>query len=107
MVVRQNGTVYKSASIDEEIYAYPNPFHYGRQKNIFIVVTNARGESKADFNVYTPAMELVYSKPLTFVGNTLIWDIADVNKKLASGVYIYVVKIGDKTSAGKLVIFDE
>ena len=107
MVVRQNGTVYKPASIDEEIYAYPNPFHYGLQKNIFIVVTNARGEGKADFNVYTPAMELVYSKPLTFVGNTLIWDIADVNKKLASGVYIYAVKIGDKTSAGKLVIFDE
>ncbi len=74
---------------------------------IYIAVSDTKGESKADLNVYTPAMELVDSKTLDFNGDILTWKIRDLNKKLASGVYIFAVKIGNKTSAGKLVIFDD
>jgi hypothetical protein len=103
-VVRQGGIIYTPVKAGEEIFAYPNPFHYGINKSI-IIVADHNGETKADLNVYTPAMELVFSKTLTFVGNTLTWEIG--NKKLASGVYIFAAKIGNKTSVGKLVIFDE
>ncbi len=106
-VVRQNGTVFQPITAGEEPLAYPNPFHYGLNQYIYIVVSDTKGESKADFNVYTPAMELVDSKTLDFNGDILTWKIRDLNEKLASGVYIFAVKIGNKTSAGKLVIFDD
>ena len=66
-------TVHKPPA--SEIYAYPNPFHYSHQGQIIIEVPDTKGESKADFNVYTPAMELVYSGTLPFIGNTLTWEV--------------------------------
>ena len=105
-VIRQNGTIYTPITTGDELLAYPNPFHYSQQGQIVIEVPDTKGESKADFNVYTSAMELVYSGTLTFINkNELKWNVG--SSKLASGVYIYAVKIGNKISIGKLVIFDE
>ena len=109
-VVRQNGTIYKPITASEELLAYPNPFYYNKSNDIDIKISvDSKGEASADFNVYTPAMDLVYSAKIPFdiTGKLLTWKIRSLNKKLASGVYIYAAKIGNKTSAGKLVIFDE
>lgn len=113
-IVRQNGTIIPTIIEMGELFAYPNPFFYNKiynnDCNCIKIVADSKGEREADFNVYTPAMELVYSAKIPFdiTGKVLKWDIRKVSgKKLASGVYIYVTKIGDETSAGKLVIFNE
>lgn len=113
-VVRQNGTIIPPFPKSEELFAYPNPFYYNKIYNngcnCIKIVADSKGEAEADFNVYTPAMELVYTAKISFdiTGKILNWDLRKVlNKKLASGVYIYVTKIGDETTAGKLVIFNE
>ena len=113
-VVRQNGTIIIIIPASEELFAYPNPFYYNKiynnDCNCIKIAADSKGEADANFNVYTPAMELVYSATIPFdiTGKILKWDIRKVlNTKLASGVYIYVTKIGSETSAGKLVIFNE
>lgn len=109
-VVRQNGTIYKPITASQELLAYPDPFHYNNFLDTDIkILVDSKGEPNADFNVYTPAMQLVYSAKIPFdiTGKILKWKIRSFNKKLASGVYIYAVKVGDKTSVGKLVIFNE
>ena len=68
--------------------------------------------SKVDLNVYTTSMDLVFNKelPVTFgIGDTPIisWNLDDVGKKLASGVYIYITKADKEKHIGKLVIFSE
>ena len=57
-------------------------------------------------------MDLVYSihQILTRHDNQrgIRWNIRNNNgEKLASGIYIYAIKSGEKTSIGKLVIFNE
>jgi hypothetical protein len=113
-VIRRDSSVFPS-STGKDLYAYPNPFYYNKRYrndcNCVEILIDPETESNVDFNVYTPAMELVYSASLPFVntisGRKVIrWTkIRDLD--LASGVYIYVTKIGDETSAGKLVIFNE
>ena len=113
-IVRQNGTIILPVVTTGEPFAYPNPFYYNKiynnDCNCIKIVVDSKGEPEADFNVYTPAMELVYSAKIPFdaTGKILNWEINKVPaKKLASGVYIYVTEIGDETTAGKLVIFNE
>jgi hypothetical protein len=113
-IVRQNGTIIPPIEATGKPFAYPNPFYYNKiynnDCNCIKIVVDSEGELEADFNVYTPAMELVYSAKIPFdvTGKVLDWNINKVPaKKLASGVYIYVTKIGDETTAGKLVIFNE
>ncbi len=57
-------------------------------------------------------MELVYSNddmPLpTDNKNVVSWKVKDnQGRKLASGVYIYVIKSGDEIQKGKLVILHD
>jgi hypothetical protein len=113
-VVRQNGTIIPPTAKGNELFAYPNPFYYNKIYNngcnCIKIIADSKGEPEADFNVYTPAMELVYAAKIPFdiTGKILNWEIRKIpDKKLASGVYIYVVKVGDETNAGKLVIFNE
>ncbi len=38
----------------------------------------------------------------------LKWDVTDnKNRKLSSGIYIYVIKIGSEIKTGKIAIFNE
>ena len=71
-------------------------------------------ELNVDFNIYTIGMELVYKSEETLkffpeVDQYVVkWNVRDnKNKKLSSGVYIYVIKSGDDIIKGKLVIFNE
>lgn len=112
-VVRQDSSVFQIVTSDD-IYAFPNPFYYGRNYssdcNCIKIFMDSKGEPEADLNIYTSAMELVYSAKLPFdiTGKILSWDIRNAaDKKFATGVYLFAAKIGDEISKGKLVIFNE
>jgi hypothetical protein len=102
----------------EEIFAFPNPCYYSKipSRGIFIAFATKVGE-EVDFNVYSIGMQLVHSSAIrtnqtitedfkTYTG--INWDGLDNDKnKLASGVYIFVIKQGDEVVKGKVVIFNE
>lgn len=96
--------------------AYPNPFRYSRSyltgSLIFIPLDFNIGET-ADFNVYTSGLQLVKDEAKNIQNipgdrRGISWNGFDNdNQKLASGVYIYVIKRGDDVEKGKIVIFNE
>lgn len=114
LVVRRDSVIKPSpGSIS---YAYPNPFSYtgGYLTNSFIFFPlNAEPGETVDFNVYTGGMQLVYSGEENIQllpGDQLgvSWNgLDDDGKRLASGVYIFVIKRGDDVETGKVVIFNE
>lgn len=97
-------------------YAYPNPFGYSKNYStgsfIFFPYDAYIGE-EVDFNVYSIGMELVYSNQMIIQilpgdQRGVNWNVMDIDeKKLASGVYLYVIKKGDDIVKGKVVIFNE
>ena len=97
-------------------YAYPNPFTYEKNyitgSRIFLPVDLVVGET-VDYNVYSVGMQLFYSKEeiikiLPGDQKGVVWNGFDHDgNKLASGVYIYVIKKGDDVVKGKVVIFNE
>ncbi len=92
-------------------YAFPNPFRYGINSYIYFPVKSG-GAAEASLNVYTPAMELVYSvrKPYDYLSGQKVmkWNgLNDKNQRVASGVYVFVTRSGNEKMVGKLVIFNE
>lgn len=95
-------------------FAYPNPFNYYLLAEALVFFPfNANVGETVDFNVYSIDMQLRYSKEANIQilpgGQTgVIWNGIDTNSdKLASGVYIYIIKQGDEVVKGKFVIFNE
>ncbi|HEY7751307.1 MAG TPA: MXAN_6640 family putative metalloprotease, partial [Ignavibacteriaceae bacterium] len=109
-IVRQDSIIIPSSGTLE--YAYPNPFYYGRNyltgTDLFFPADLNLGD-EADFNVYSSGMMLVYSSEKiiqNLPGNQkgVLWDGLDSNgNRLASGVYIYVIKKDDEDFKGKVV----
>jgi len=92
-------------------YAFPSPLRYGLNTFIFIPVSSPESDD-VDLNIYTPSMDIVYSINQVLIRQDnqpgIRWNVLDNDgQRLASGVYIYAIKSGDKTSIGKLVIFNE
>ena len=97
-------------------YAYPNPFSYTKSYitgSLIFFPFNAYLADVVDFNVYSVGMQLVINKQLNIQNlpgdqRGVSWDGLDKDRnKLASGVYIYVIKKGDDVVKGKVVIFNE
>ncbi|MBK9098204.1 MAG: hypothetical protein IPM14_08855 [bacterium] len=113
-LIREDSLIVPPASNVE--YAYPNPFNYSTSllntPLVFFPFEENVGET-VDFNIYSVDMQLIYIKEVSIQilpgGQTGVsWDgIDDNNNKLASGVYIYVIKAGDEVVKGKFVIFNE
>ncbi len=106
-VVLQSG-VHLLTQVD---YAFPSPFNYSKNQHISIPVKPA-GSPRADLKVYTSSMDLVYSSNLQIKSTNgpkvVEWDGRNNRKqKLSTGVYIFITKSGNKTTIGKLVIFNE
>ena len=101
------GESIKRVEID---YAYPQPFEYSSNSFIFLPTTvNISG--KADYNIYTSGMELVFSGKGEILANnkiTVKWNAMNFNnEKLPTGVYIYITKSGDTVKKGKIVIYNK
>ncbi len=114
IVVREDDVINQPTN-NTVHYAYPSPFEY-RKNYLFgsfmYFPISAELGAAVDFNVYTSGMDLVYKSEETIkflpgeqVG--VIWNaMDDMNEKLASGVYIYVIQKGDEITKGKVVIFN-
>ncbi|HKB87996.1 MAG TPA: hypothetical protein VKD08_17590 [Ignavibacteriaceae bacterium] len=92
-------------------YAFPNPFVYSKHSYIYFPVKGS-GSQEANLNVYTSSMDLVYSvtKPYDFISGqkVLKWNGLDnKNRKVSSGIYIFITESGNAKKVGKLVIFNE
>lgn len=97
-------------SVDVPGFAYPQPFSY-KKNNFLYLPANLNTDGYADLFVYSSSMNLVYSAQKRIVASEKIiveWNGLDNNdKKLASGVYFYVVKCGGDVLKGKIVILNE
>lgn len=112
-----NGDTIPNPTAEEKNnFAFPQPYYNGKSYlfGSFINITLDQDlNDEVDLNIYTTAMELVYSsqQKVVFLPNGLPgvkWNVKDNNgKKVASGVYIYTIKVGDDVTTGKLVIFNE
>ena len=113
-VIKEDTSIFKLA-VGSINYTLPNPFNYsvnypsGQYIFFPVKIPNAQ---KADINIYSVSMNLVYSGTLTseLSGNTdynfLRWNVMDSkNRRLSSGVYFYLIKYGDQTFKGKFVVF--
>lgn len=111
IIIKEDTSVFVPGNFSD--YAYPNPFYYSKNysDNSIRIPVKAGLAENVDFNIYSSAMELVFSSNeragLGEQGNVVIkWIPKDYKgKKLASGVYIFFTKSGDKTTTGKIVIF--
>lgn len=95
----------------EEIdYAYPQPFRYSANANIFFPSAKS-SDGIAELNIYSIDMNLVYSAQKRIVATDKIvvsWNGFDSNgKKLATGVYLYVTMAGDNIKKGKFVVYND
>jgi len=99
-------------------YPFPQPFSYSvnyQQGPVIIIPTTGYDKGSVDFYIYSSAMNLIYSienyQPILSRitgGYSINWNVLDNQKrKLASGVYIYVIKSGDNIEKGKLVILHD
>jgi len=106
---------YQGGSIS---FPFPQPFSYAinyQQGQVIIIPVIMINDGNIDFYVYSSAMNLIYSKEnhqttLSRItgGYTINWNVLDnKNRKLASGIYIYVIKSGDDLQKGKLVILHD
>ncbi|MCX6151839.1 MAG: hypothetical protein NTX22_15045 [Ignavibacteriales bacterium] len=92
-------------------FAFPNPFSYRKYSMINLPVEN-NIDNMANYYIYSIDMNLVYKNTGTIMKIrdkfVMQWTGLDnKNKRLPSGVYIYVTDSVDKIKKGKLVIFNE
>ncbi|MBI1931974.1 MAG: hypothetical protein HYS24_05495 [Ignavibacteriales bacterium] len=90
-------------------FVYPQPFKYDNYESIcFPTYADESGNSK--LYIFSSDMNLLYSKSLqiSVSGKMIVtWNGLDNNnKKLASGVYIYVTEANGKIKKGKFVILN-
>ena len=84
---------------------------YSEDQPINIPISAVNGDNVGLY-IFSTAMELVYSNDDMSRDsqnkNVVKWKVKDnQGRKLASGVYIYVIKAGDNVEKGKLVILHD
>lgn len=104
----------------DKMFFYPSPFRYSddQGKGITIVFDAEKlSQNEIDFYVYSTSLSLIYNKKASVLNSytknsknyyEVIWDGKDNNQdKLASGVYLVIIKIDSDIKTGKLVIFND
>jgi hypothetical protein len=90
-------------------YVYPQPFKYSFNNYLYFPAA-ASAAGPINLYVYSIDMKLIYSGRITVVesGKTGKWNVLDNNnRKLATGVYIYLTDSGGIIKKGKFVVFNE
>lgn len=114
LLIRQDSLILPAAGSIE--YAFPNPFYYSRgyvTGSLMFFPFDANVGETVDFNVYSIGMQIMYGNQrniqiLPSDQRGVSWDGKDIGgNKLASGIYIYVIKKGSEVVTGKVVIFNE
>lgn len=110
IVIKRDTMIYVPVASNLD-YGYPNPFRYSEGSVINIPV-NAPIYSKVDLYIFSTSMNLIFNKNLQVNfgkdnAPIISWNLDDVGKKLASGVYIYITKSDKEKSVGKLVIIND
>lgn len=94
----------------EADFAFPQPFRYSKHSYINFPTGNTFA-TYADLYVYSVDMDLIFNgqlKVYTSDKKVIIWNlIGNNNKKLSSGVYLYIVKTDDATQKGKFVVYND
>jgi hypothetical protein len=92
-------------------FPYPMPFSYKKysEDQPINIPISTIDNNNVGLYIFSTAMELVYSNDDMQRDNqnksVVKWKVKDnQGRKLASGVYIYVLKVGDNIEKGKLVI---
>lgn len=105
--------------IQNEIFAYPLPYRYSQDygRGIAISFETNSTENEIYFNVYSTSLNLVYADKISGLRHftkssknysEFYWNALDNDKnKLASGVYVFFIKINSEIKKGKLVIFND
>ncbi|BDQ03302.1 T9SS type A sorting domain-containing protein [Ignavibacterium sp.] len=109
-------STFKIFGNDKETFAFPNPYRYSKKYglgNFVYFQIQAELGDEVDLSIFTTAMKLVYNskESVSFLPNGakgIKYEVKDLDRKhLASGIYIYTIKIQDKTVTGKFVVFNE
>ncbi len=112
VVVREDDASFSPPNAST--FVFPNPFNYGFNNEI-VISLNAKIGEIVELDIYSISMELVYKSEKTTILITknssnffgITWNAMDnKGEKLASGVYIYVIKKGDDVTKGKIVLFN-
>ncbi|MBK7090630.1 MAG: hypothetical protein IPH59_02735 [bacterium] len=91
-------SVTASFSIVAPIFVSPNPFAYSQDG---VVVHNLPAGSK--FEVYTASGDQVAE--IENLAGDFLWDVRNsAGEKLGSGVFLWYVRLVDKTITGKLIV---
>jgi hypothetical protein len=97
-------------STTEINYAFPQPFRYSQNNQIYFPVGRTL-EQYGELYIYSADMNLIYSgtqKILLSDKLAMTWNGLNSNgEKLATGVYFYLTKTSEKTNKGKFVIFND
>lgn len=97
--------------ISSEItYVYPQPFKYSTNNSFIYFPAKISSNGNVDLYIYTIDMKLIYSGKRPIVASNKIsiyWNgIDNNNRKLATGVYIYVTDSGGTITKGKFVVLN-
>lgn len=91
--------------------AFPLPFRYNVHSLLYFPV-KMNPDKEVELNIYSASMDLVYNSTkaiFNMFGKDIVsWNGRTTeNRKLGSGVYLYVIKSGDDIVKGKLIIFND
>jgi len=109
--ILNNKLINDGQIITEEVdYAFPQPFRYSIDEYIYFPAERTKS-GFANLYVYSVNMDLIYSgehKIYSSDKTVIKWDARNNEmKKLATGIYFYVVSSGDNIKKGKFVIYND
>lgn len=108
-ILNDTATIITLVNVTE--LAFPMPANLNKHSSIKIPVP-IDWAKEIDLYIYSIGMELIHKSkkvPQVFDNKVVVsWDGKDLgNKKVASGIYFYLIVNDDKKSTGKIVIINE
>jgi len=88
------------------VQVIPNP--YIKQKHRHLEFIGLPLEKQGEISIYSISGEQVYTsriEPLTELNSSFLWHaVNNANRQLSSGIYFYVIRMGDRLKRGEIAI---